>query len=61
MAREAYPPTTNLKNNAELPWAAAPGPYHFVRILDRGLNADRCLQRLEEVSPQTTNLKYIEH
>ena len=57
MARVAYPPTTDLRNNAKHPGAVAPGPHHFVRILDRGLNADRCLQRLEEVSYQTTNLK----
>ena len=31
----------------------------MVRILDRDLKVDSCPQWLEEVSPQTPNLKYI--
>ena len=45
---------------AELPaGAGTPGPNHFVRILDRGMKADRCLKWLEKASPQTLNFKKI--
>ena len=46
-----------FEKNAELPGAAAPGPHHFARILDRGMKADRCLEWLEKASPLTPNLK----
>ena len=59
MATEGISSDSKFDKIAELPGAAAPGPHHFVRILDRGLKADRSLQWLEEVSPQTPNLKYI--
>ena len=36
--------------------AAAPGPHHFARILDRSLEADRRLQWLENASSQNPNL-----
>ena len=32
---------------AELPVAVASGPHHFAKILDKGMNADRSLELLE--------------
>ena len=35
---------SEVEKIAELPGAAAPGPHHCARILNRGMKADRCLQ-----------------
>ena len=57
MAREGIFSDSKFLEIAELPWAAAPGPYHFARILDRGMKADRCLEWLDRASPHNPNLK----
>ena len=57
MTREGIFPDAKLEKIAELPGATAPGPHHFVGILDRVLKADRYLRWLEKAYPQTPNLK----
>ena len=57
MAREGISSDTKFEKVAELPGAAAPGPHHIARVLDRAMEADRCLECLEKASPLTPNLK----
>ena len=57
MAREGIFSDSKFLEIAELTGAAAPGPHHFARILDRGLKAGTCPQWLEGTSPQTQNVK----
>ena len=57
MAIEGISSDSIFEKIAELPWAAAPGPHHFARILDRGMKPDWCLEWLEKEYPQTPNFE----
>ena len=57
MAIKGISPDSMFVKIAELPGAAAPGPHHIARVLDRCMKADRCLEWLEKASPLTPNLK----
>ena len=54
MAREGISLDPNSKNRC----AEAPGPHHFVKILDGDMKADhRLLEWMATAYPQTSNLK----